>query len=171
MRKLNGIMKFGLFIVFVVLLASCKKEDDPNAAYTPQREANMIKEWLAFVKTEKVQLDSTATGIYYIADTVKVGSGPTVKAGDEVTVKYVGMFLDGTIFDASAYHNATDGTYEYVHKTDRMVQGWEEGIEILKKGGSAIFLLPSSKAYGIRGYDLIPPYTPLIFSIEVVDIK
>jgi len=61
----------------------------------------------------------------------------------------------------------------YIHKTNRMIQGWEEGIEILSKGGSATFLIPSNKGYGPLGSEdrTIPPYTPLIFIIEVVNIK
>ncbi|HEY3369724.1 MAG TPA: FKBP-type peptidyl-prolyl cis-trans isomerase [Prolixibacteraceae bacterium] len=171
MKKLNGILKLGVFALFVVLMASCKKDEDPYAAYTPAREAALIKEWKAGMKLEKLQLDSTSTGIYYIADTVKVGSGPTVKAGNTVTVKYTGMFLDGTVFDASANHSAA-GTMTYVHKTNRMIQGWEEGIEALSKGASAAFLIPSAKAYGVEGNKpIIPPNEPLIFIIEVVDIK
>jgi FKBP-type peptidyl-prolyl cis-trans isomerase len=79
------------------------------------------------------------------------------------------MFLDGQVFDASAYHG--DGTYTYKHKTDPLILGWEEGIEVLNKGASAAFLIPSAKAYGVRGQGSIPPNTPLIFIIEVVDIK
>lgn len=171
MKKLNGILKLSAFVLFLVITASCLKDEDPYASYTPEREAAMIKEWKADMKLEKLQLDSTSTGIYYVADSTKVGTGPTVVAGDTVTVKYIGMFLDGSIFDASS--NRPPGTYTFVHKTDRMVQGWEEGIEVLSKGASAAFLVPSAKGYGVEGSDrgIIPPNTPLIFIIEVVDIK
>jgi FKBP-type peptidyl-prolyl cis-trans isomerase len=101
------------------------------------------------------------------------GTGPTVGMGDTLTVKYTGYFMDGTIFDASSLHG--DGTYTYIHKDTnpqkRMIQGWEEGIEVLSKGSRAIFLFPSDKAYGPYGYGPIPPYSPLIFEIEVVNIK
>ena len=150
-------------------MASCLKSVDPYADYTPEREAGLIKDWLATVKQNKVHLDSTATGIYYVLDTTKIGVGPTIKTGDTVKVKYVGKFLDGTVFDASSYHG--DGTMTYIHKTDRLIQGWEEGIEVLSKGGSAAFLIPSVKAYGTTGAGSIPPNTPLIFLIEVLDIK
>ena len=172
MKKLNTIFKISAFILFVVLMASCKKEEDPYADYTPEREANLIKEWLAAMTTKKNDIDTTVTGIYYIVDTTKVGTGPTVIAGNSVTVKYTGMFLDGTVFDASVYHNQ-EGTMVYEHKTDPLIQGWEEGIEVLNKGAGAAFLIPSAKGYGATGsYDgTIPPYTPLIFIIEVIDIQ
>lgn len=164
MRKLNSILTLSTFLLFVVLLASCKKEKDPYASYTPQREASMIKAWLAGVKSEKLHLDSTATGIYYIKDTTAVGSGPTVKAGNTVTVKYVGSYIDGIVFDSSS-------SFTYKHKFDPLIQGWEEGIEVLNKGSRATFLIPSAKGYGSAGFSPIPPNTPLLFVIEVVDIK
>jgi len=101
MKKLNGIFKGCAFIMIVVLMTSClKDQEDPYAAYTPERETTLIKNWLASVKLQKIHLDSTATGIYYIADTTKVGTGPTVKSGNNVTVKYTGTYLDSIIFDA-----------------------------------------------------------------------
>lgn len=171
MKNLTNILKIGTLILFVGILAACNKDvEDPYAAYTPEREAGLIKDWLAAMVTKGNDIDTTDTGIFYINDTTKVGSGPTVVAGKTVTVKYTGMFLDGQIFDAST-------GYTFIHKdTDpnkRMIQGWEEGIEVLNKGASAAFLIPSAKGYGSNGsYDgTIPPYTPLIFIIEVVDIK
>lgn len=167
MKKLNAILKVCVFVMFAVVLASSCKKDDPYADYTPEREAALIKDWLATMVKNNKDIDTTSTGIYYIVE--KEGTGETVKTGDEVTVKYTGLFLDGSIFDASAYHG--DGTMTYIHKTDPLIQGWEEGIEVMKKGGSAAFLIPSAKGYGTTGSGSIPPYTPLIFVIEVVDIK
>lgn len=167
-KLLSGVC---IFFLFAGSTSSCKKSSvDPYAAYTPEREAKLIAQWKSSSKAAKVQLDSTSTGIYYIIDKTKTGTGPTVKAGDKVTVKYTGMFLDGTIFDSSSSHG--NGTMTYVHKTDRLIQGWEEGIEVLNKGASAAFLIPSAKGYGASGsLPIIPPYSPLIFIIEVIDIK
>jgi len=170
MKKLNNLLILSVFVLFIAILASCNKNEDPYAAYTPEREASLIKDWKATIKLNKLHLDSTSTGIYFVRDTTKLGTGPTVKSGDKVTLKYVGMYLDGSVFDASAYQS-TDGTVIYVHKTDPWIQGWVEGIEVLSKGENAAFLIPSAKAYGTTGYRSIPPNTPLIFIIEVVDIK
>ena len=112
-------------------------------------------------------LSKTSSGINYIVE--KTGTGETVKTGNKVTVKYIGFFTTGEIFDASAYHG--DGTFTYTHKTDKLISGWEEGIEAMQKGGRAAFLIPSAKGYGTSGSGSIPPYSPLIFVIEVVDIK
>ena len=171
MKKLNAILKLCVLVLFVaVAVSSCKKSEDPYANYTPENEAALLKSWINKMKADKIDYDSTASKIYYIIDTTKVGTGPKVKSGNTVTVKYRGMFLDGAVFDDSNYHG---GTMTYVHKSDPLISGWEEGIELLNKGASAVFLFPSSQAYGpIGSYDgSIPPYTPLIFVIEVVDIK
>jgi FKBP-type peptidyl-prolyl cis-trans isomerase len=167
MKNLTSLLKFGAIVLLAVVISSCGKNDP---YYTPAREATLMKDWLDAMVQKQKDIDTTSTGLFYIAD--KVGTGATVQTGDTVTVKYTGMFMDGTIFDASAYQNEA-GTMTYIHKSNdfRMIQGWEEGIEVLNKGASAVFLIPSAKAYGPTGYLSIPPYSPLIFVIEVVDIK
>lgn len=158
-----------LLFLTTLILPGCLKNEDPYAAYTPEREASMIKDWLAQMATNKKEVKVSATGLNYILETD--GTGATIKAGNTVKVKYTGMFLDGSIFDASAYHG--DGTLTYIHKdsNSRMIQGWEEGIEVLNKGAKAVFLIPSAKGYGSTGNGTIPKNTPLLFIIEVLDIK
>lgn len=163
MKKLNTCFKIWAVVLFAtVFIFGCKKSEE---AYSPEREASLIKNWLdTNVKSNK-NIDTTTTGLYYIVD--KVGVGLKVQSGDSLTVKYTGMFMDGSIFDSSK-------SFSYVHKSTtgpRMIQGWEEGIEVLSKGGSAIFMIPSAKAYGDYGYSIIPPYSPLLFTIEITNIK
>jgi len=185
MKKMNSILKTTMVILFVsVTLSSCLKSKDPYESYTPEREAGLISEWLSAMVSKGNDIDTTSTGLYYIV--TKTGSGATVKSGDTVTVKYTGMFVDGSVFDASAYHTtdtgttipyfSADSTFTYIHQspdseTLSMIKGWEEGIEVMNKGEEAAFMVPSAKAYGSSGYASIPPYTPLIFVIKVVDIK
>ena len=164
-----------LIILVALILSACLKSDNLNSSegYTPQRELTSIQHWIDSVNALNLNIDTTSTGILYIPG--KVGTGPKVKAEDVVTVKYTGRLLDGTIFDASSWHSEA-GTMTYLHKapTDAsktLIQGWEEGIEVLSKGGSATFLIPSNKGYGSKGSGSIPPYTSLIFVIEVINIK
>jgi len=162
MKKLNTWLKVGAVVLFAMALVfGCKKIENQN---TPENEASLIKSWLETMVKNNNDIDTTSTGLYYIKD--KVGTGLTVQEGDTVTVQYRGMFLNGTIFDESS-------SFTYVQKAEgqRMIQGWEEGIEVLSKGGSAVFLIPSAKAYGPYGYVTIPPYSPLLFIIEIIEIK
>lgn len=170
MKKLVKLLKVSVLVLFSIVVAvGCKKAEDPYAGYTLEREQTMITEWLAQMVTNKKDIDTTSTALYYIVEAE--GTGATVKAGNTVKVKYVGMFLDGSVFDASSYHG--DGTMTYIHKDSntRMIQGWEEGIEIMNKGAKIAFLIPSAKGYGSTGNNTIPKNTPLIFIIEVVEIK
>lgn len=172
MRKMNAILKFSAFILLLALMVSCNDEEEPKVVRTAETEAKLISQWKTAMKNNKNHVDSlevkTGKYIYYIMDTTKVGTGANVKTGDTITVKYLGMFLDGISFDHS-------DEYTYTHKdTDlekRMIPGWEAGIELLNKGALAAYLIPSEFAYGNTGRGIIPPYTPLIFVIEVTNIK
>lgn len=161
MKKLNTLLKVCALMLFAVLVVSgCKK--DPDAMYTPEREAGLIKDWVAANVANDVK--TTASGIYYIVS--KVGTGANVTTGKTVTVKYTGMFMDGSVFDSSE-------SFTYAHKgaSSGLISGWIEGIQLMSKGGKDTFLFPSAQAYGSSRNGIIPPYSPLIFVIEVVDIK
>lgn len=161
MRNLRSWFKIGPVLFFVFLfMTGCQKVE---TSYTAENEIIKIKGWLDAMSKNN-NIDTTATGLYYIVN--KVGTGRTVQAGDTVTVQYSGMFLDGSVFDSSS-------DFTYVHKAtgQRLIEGWEEGIEIMSKGGSALFLIPSAKGYGNYGYAVIPPYTPLLFAIEIIDLR
>jgi len=136
MRKLSSILKVLILAILVAsVFSACKKIDDPKpVVYSPAKEAELIKEWFDLMNTGENNIDTTASGVFYIIDTV--GSGDKVKAGDEVKVKYTGYFVNGTIFDSSLLRG--DGTMTYIHKNSdpkkRLIAGWEEGIELLNKG-------------------------------------
>jgi FKBP-type peptidyl-prolyl cis-trans isomerase len=168
MKKLNIYLKVCIVVLFAtVFVLGCKKTEVTDSSQTdsPETEALLIKNWLDTQVKDNKNIDTTATGLYYIVD--KVGLGSKVKAGDTLTVKYTGTFMDGTVFDSSS-------NFRYIHKAaaSRMIQGWEEAVEVMSKGGSALFLIPSAKAYGVNGYyPVIKPYAPLLFTIEIIDIK
>ncbi|MEI8113601.1 MAG: FKBP-type peptidyl-prolyl cis-trans isomerase [Bacteroidia bacterium] len=189
MKMLNRNKAFGFvfFLLLAFVFSGCLKTPDtsPTTNYSSETEKVQVKSWLKqmVVKKQKVLsipdhngIDSTkiGTALYYVADTTKVGTGNLVKVGNTVTVKYTGMFLDGSVFDTSTTHGDGTFTFTVTSPTDpnsQVISGWQEAVVILKTGSSAAFLIPSAKAYGPGGYSIIPPYTPLIFIISVVDIK
>ena len=108
---------------------------------------------------------TTPSGLKYV-DLV-VGTGPAVKTGDHVVVKYVGKLLDGTKFDASADHG--DGTFPYVQGVTSLIPGWTEGTSTMKVGGKRKLIIPPQLGYGMQGAgDAVPPNATLIFEIEMV---
>jgi peptidylprolyl isomerase len=99
-------------------------------------------------------------------DIVK-GTGATAKAGDTVTVQYVGArFRDGVQFDAS-----WDRGQPFVFPLGggQVIQGWDQGVAGMKVGGRRQLTIPPDLGYGPQGQPpLIAPNETLIF---VVDLK
>ncbi|MEJ0053136.1 MAG: FKBP-type peptidyl-prolyl cis-trans isomerase [bacterium] len=100
---------------------------------------------------------------------IAVGTGPAVKAGDAITVNYVGMLADGTVFDASANHSA--GGVPFTIGVGQVIPGWDQGLIGMKVGGKRELVIPASLAYGSQGAgSAIPPNATLIFEIELLKI-
>ncbi len=100
------------------------------------------------------------------------GTGKAITDGDNVEVKYKGMFLDGKMFDQSADHGGP-GTFSFEYSQDvPLIQGWVKIIGNMREGEKVSVLIPSWLAYGTRGAGgLIPANTPLLFDIEVVKVS
>jgi FKBP-type peptidyl-prolyl cis-trans isomerase len=109
------------------------------------------------------QLPTTLT----VRDEV-VGTGEAAKAGDVVTVNYVGMLPDGTVFDASKNHGQP---FTFNLGAGQVIKGWDEGVAGMKVGGKRQLIIPPDMAYGSRGAGgVIPPNATLIFEVELVKI-
>ena len=101
----------------------------------------------------------TPEGLYYVIDTIGTGTAmPTLSSS--VTVIYKGYFFNGTVFDS----NSDGATF----KLNNVIQGWQIGIPLFKKGGKGKLIVPSSLGYGNQISGSIPANTPLVFEIELV---
>jgi FKBP-type peptidyl-prolyl cis-trans isomerase len=110
---------------------------------------------------------TTASGLS-IEDTV-IGQGAAAASGREVTVHYAGWLSDGTQFDSS---KEKEDPFEFTLGKKEVMDGWEEGLQGMKVGGTRVLTIPSELAYGPQGAgNLIPPNATLIFQIELVDVK
>ena len=139
----------------------------------PERIAEYIKEH-RYVASKK------PSGLYYIE--IVPGKGPRAAEGRSVTVNYTAKLPDGKIIETSRREEALksgifDSLFEYtpfsfVMGDKATVAGWEEGISYMKQGGKSVLVVPSSLAYGADGLeDIIPPYSPVIYEIEVLEVK
>ena len=119
----------------------------------------------AEVKKHTEGMTQTPSGLYY--KITKEGSGEKPKKGAHVAVHYTGMFLNGGVFDSSYQRNQP---IQFPVGEGHVIAGWDEGIQLLKTGDKARFVIPSHLAYGTRGAgDVIPPNATLIFDVELVD--
>lgn len=116
-----------------------------------------------FEKEEGVK--KTESGIAY--KVIKEGEGKTPKATDTVEVNYHGTLIDGTVFDSSIERKQS-----VTFPLDRVIKGWTEGLQLMKEGGKAKFVIPSELAYGEMGAaPKIPGGATLIFEVELIKIK
>lgn len=102
---------------------------------------------------------------------IEKGTGPTAKAGDEVTVQYVGVGYDSKEeFDSSWSRNAEP--FPVTLGAGGVIPGWEKGIEGMKVGGRRELIVPPNLAYGPEGYPpSIGPNETLIFVIDLLSVK
>lgn len=129
-------------------------------------EADYKKQFFAEIKKKYPNAKQTASGLVYVLE--KKGEGDAPVSGNQVSVHYKGTFMDGRKFDSSYDRNAP---MSFKFKVQRMVDGFEEALSMMGKGGKGIFFLPYSVAYGKNGRPpMITPYTDLIFELELVDI-
>ncbi len=111
--------------------------------------------------------EKTKSGLRY--SILQKGDGKQANKGDMVSVHYKGQLLDGTVFDSSYKRKQP---IDFNLGLGQVIAGWDEGIQLLKVGDKARFVIPSNLAYGSSGAGgVIPPNAPLIFDVELVAIK
>jgi FKBP-type peptidyl-prolyl cis-trans isomerase FkpA len=165
-RNLIGRLLITGFILAIISTSCFNIGNDEE--HTPQRENQLLIEYLARLKQAGHTVDSTASGVYYVV--IEPGSGPFPGEGDTLSVTYAGYFVNGGLFDASWFHSV-DSAFHMVYKVTPMIQGWNEMMALMNNGKKVEFAIPSKLAYGAQGYGSIPPYTTLVFVAHMADIK
>jgi len=111
--------------------------------------------------------EKTESGLRY--QIIQEGDGVKPNAGQTVAVHYKGMFPEGQEFDNSYKRG---NPIEFPVGMGHVIAGWDEGIQLLKVGDKARFVIPSHLAYGSRGAGgVIPPDATLVFDVELMDVK
>lgn len=122
-----------------------------------------------FLDQEKLTVEPEKNGMYRIV--LKEGSGKIIEPGDTLTINYEGKFLDGKFFDSTIKRNQP---FQFVYGTEwQVIKGLEDALSLMKEGEKSLFILPSELAFGEEGSStgMIPPYTSLIFEVEVLRIN
>lgn len=119
----------------------------------------------AYIQANNITVEPTESGIYFISE--KAGTGKAAEAGKTVKVHYTGMFLDGTKFDSSVDRGEP---FEFQLGVGNVIRGWDEGVAMMKEGGKARLIIPSSMAYGPNDNGPIPGSSTLVFDVELLEV-
>ena len=119
-----------------------------------------------YLKENNIKVKPLPSGLIYVP--VVEGSGAKAEAGKTIKVHYTGKLLNGKVFESSRDHNQP---IEFMLGRSQVIKGWDEGFTLMKVGGKATFIIPSSIAYGEREMSVIPPYSTLVFDVELLEVK
>jgi len=101
---------------------------------------------------------------------IRVGTGAEAKAGQTVTVHYVGTLTNGEKFDSS--RDRPGNGFSFPLGGGKVIKGWDQGVAGMKIGGLRKLTIPPGLGYGARGYPpVIPPDSTLIFEVELLSLK
>jgi FKBP-type peptidyl-prolyl cis-trans isomerase FkpA len=166
-------MPAGSDLKFVVKVVAMPTQDELRKIQVEQQKKQMeaagrqmgdeLKEIDGYLAAKKVaNVKKSESGLRYSIENPGVGK---TAPGKTAVVKYVGKLLNGTVFDQNAQG------VDFQLGANAVIPGFEEGLLLLGKGGKAKIFIPSPLGYGPQGTGPIPPNSPLIFEVEIVDIK
>jgi FKBP-type peptidyl-prolyl cis-trans isomerase len=141
-----------------------------NDEYTlleERRETENRQTEIAFLaeNSKKTGIIITGSGLQY--EIIKEGFGAKPSYDSVVKVHYEGTLSNGTVFDSSYVRGEP---VEF--PLGNVISGWTEGLQLMGIGGKYRFYIPSDLGYGPQGMPpQIPPYSTLIFEVELLDIK
>jgi peptidylprolyl isomerase len=115
----------------------------------------------------KVTPPSGAAPTKLVVKDLITGTGAEAKAGQTVTVNYVGaLFKGGKVFDASWKRSEP---FTFPLGKGQVIPGWDQGIPGMKVGGRRELVIPAALAYGAKGSPpTIPPNAPLVFVVDLL---
>lgn len=112
---------------------------------------------------KKDSVKTTESGLQY--KILTVGTGDVPQATDKVKVHYEGHLIDGTEFDSSYKRNKPT-----TFPANQVIKGWTEALTLMPVGSKWMLYIPQELAYGDREQGKIPPFSCLIFTVELLEI-
>ena len=154
------------------LLGFTEQMDGTQAGAYIQNTLNNIKygsvkedgEAFLVANKEREGVKVTDSGLQY--EVIKMGKGKKPAATDRVKVHYHGTLIDGTVFDSSVERGEP-----IVFGLNQVIPGWTEGVQLMPVGSKFKFYIPQELGYGAQSAGTIPPYSTLIFEVELLGIE
>lgn len=132
-----------------------------EAAYAVNKEAG--EKFLA-ENAKKEGVVTLPSGLQY--QVLVEGNGKKPSATDRVQCHYEGTLIDGTIFDSSIKRGEPA-----VFGVNQVIRGWVEALQLMQEGAKWRLYIPCDMAYGEHGAgEMIPPYSALVFDVELIKV-
>lgn len=152
---------------------------EDESQFTKEQAASYIQDAIATLKYGQTKQEGeeflaanatkegvivTESGLQY--EVLTMGKGPKPSATDRVRVHYHGTLIDGTVFDSSVQRGEP-----ITFGLNQVIAGWTEGLQLMPVGSKFRFYIPQELGYGAREAGSIPPYSVLIFEVELLGIE
>ena len=144
--------------LLIMSFSRCSKNETGCMPVKPEAEEPQI---MAYAARDSIHVNKHSSGIYY--EIIDPGSGLTPTLNSWLRVTYTGKLLNETKFDEKT--NPVD------FNLSRVIEGWQIGLPLIKKGGRIKLIIPSAYAYGCNGRSSIPPNSALFFDVNLIDVK
>jgi peptidylprolyl isomerase len=163
-----------LLLCLALLTAGCGDDDSSNgsdqsgsaaggssSAQSPAEAAKRSK--------PQVSVPTGSAPSKLVEEDLIEGNGPSAKAGDRVTVQYVGVGFDSRKeFDASWGREP----FSFQLGAGEVIPGWDKGIAGMKAGGQRQLVIPAALAYGEAGFPpAIKPNEALVFVVDLLEVE
>ncbi len=163
-------LRYFIIVFAIVTIASC----DNNKELGQEKEKRYLSQYL---DSKNIDIEPLSSGLYYISNVEGAGIMPEID--DWVIIQYTAKMINDNVLDTTDEELAIiNGLYSTLNLygarrislNSIAVKGVQEGLMLMKEGGEGTFIIPSHLAYGNRTSVGIPPYTTLIYDVELIKV-
>lgn len=163
----DGIMQANMYITMDSTQKLVRKQMDyyHNVKMEKKYGANRLagEEFLK-LNAKKDSVQTTPSGLQY--KVITMGTGEKPQPTQKVKVNYEGRLIDGTVFDSSFKHGKP-----VTFPCNQVIKGWTEALCMMPVGSKWELYVPQQLAYGDREQGKIPPFSTLVFTVELLSIE
>lgn len=152
------------FVLSCWCLGACSKKKcdySDDGVVAPENEQLAVKHYL---DSAGISASLHPRGFYYRIE--DAGTGATPGECSPITVAYTGQLTNGKVFDQQS---------SFATQLTNLIDGWQQGVPLIKKGGRIWLYIPPSLGYGGQAIttstDTIPAYSILTFDIHLLDVQ
>lgn len=156
----DSLLMVSVKMVDIIPLEEFERDREAARIAGEREEDRLLGEYL---QKSNIDIEPTMSGLYFV-ETEK-GTGPAPIPGKMVAIHYEASFLDGRVFDSSYSRREP---LKFKLGAAQVIQGLEEGVARMRRGGRAMLIVPSPLAYGDQQVGPVPPFATLIFEVWLV---